>query len=162
MRRDRMKVLGGCLLLLAAAANAATTTTTFQVSATVGNNCSVSATDQSFGNYDSLAVLPTDATSTVTVQCTLLTTYQIGLDAGTGSGATVAARKMAQGADTLSYSLYSDPTRLLVWGNTVGSDTVSGVGTGLAIPHVVYGRIPQGQNVPPGTYVDTISVTLNF
>lgn len=162
MHLDKKKALAASLLALTFAVEAATTTTTFQVTATVGNSCSASATNQSFGNYDPLALAPTDATSTVSVQCTLGTTYDIGLDAGTGSGATVSTRKMTKGADTLSYSLYRDVARLLVWGNTVSSDTVPGVGTGLSVPYVVYGRIPAGQNVNSGSYVDTISVTINF
>jgi spore coat protein U domain-containing protein, fimbrial subunit CupE1/2/3/6 len=141
---------------------AATTGTTFQVSATVGNSCSATASNLSFGAYDPLSILPNDATSTITVQCTLLTTYDVGMDAGTGSGASVSTRKMTKSSETLSYSLYRDATRLLVWGNTVSSDTVQGVGTGLSVPYTVYGRIPAGQNVSPGTYTDTISVTINF
>lgn len=162
MGRTQRFLMACTTVVFVTSADAATTTTTFQVTATVGNSCSASATNQSFGNYDPLALSPTDATSTVSVQCTLGTTYDIGLDAGTGSGATVNTRKMTKGADTLSYSLFQDPTRLLVWGNTVSSDTVPGVGTGLSVPYIVYGRISAGQNVNPGGYADTISVTINF
>ena len=38
-----------------------------------------------------------DNTFTLKVQCTNTTPYHIGLDAGTGTGATVAARKMTKG-----------------------------------------------------------------
>ena len=143
-------------------AAAATVTTTFQVDATVISSCSVSATNLGFGNYDSLAATPTDATSTVSVQCSLLTTYEIGLDAGVGSGATVTTRRMTLGADTLDYTLYQDSARTTVWGNTVSSDTVAGTGTGLSDPYTVYGRIPAGQIVNTGNYTDTVTVTVNF
>lgn len=141
---------------------AATSTTTFQVNATVIGSCAVSATNLNFGNYDPLAAVPTDGSSTVTVQCTLLTPFNIGLSAGTGAGATVAVRKMTKGADTLSYSLNQDVSRLVVWGNTPNTDTVAGTGTGIAVPFTVYGRIPAGQNVNTGAYADTITVTVNF
>lgn len=150
------------LLSAVSTVSAATATTTFQVDATVISGCNVSATNLSFGNYDPLSLLDQDGTSTITVQCSLGTTYDIGLDPGSGSGATVAARKMTKGADTLTYSLYRDLARLLVWGNTVDSDTHSGIGTGLSIPHVVYGRIPAGQNVNTGSYTDTVTVTVTF
>jgi len=43
-------------------------------------------------------------------------------------------------AATVNYSMYRDPTRLLVWGDTVGVDTLASIGTGVAVPHIVYGR----------------------
>lgn len=147
---------------MAGSVAAATATTTFQVDATVISSCSVSATNLGFGNYDSLAVPPTDATSTVTVQCSLLTSYEIGLDVGLGSGATVTTRRMTLGADTLDYSLYQDSARTTVWGNTLSTDTIADTGTGLQQPHTVYGRITAGQIVNTGNYTDTITVTVNF
>lgn len=163
MYRSILKIVAVALsVLFMQTASATTTTTTFPVTATVGSSCSVAAANLGFGTYDPLAVLAAAATTTVTVQCTLLTAYTIGLDAGTGTGATVATRKMTKVADTLSYSLYQDLAHLTVWGNTIGTDTVAGVGTGLAIPHTVYGQIPAGQNVNTGVYNDTITVSVDF
>jgi spore coat protein U-like protein len=150
------------IALAAGSAVAATSTTTFQVTATVLSSCNVSAADLAFGTYDPLAASPTDGTSTVTVQCTLLAPFNIGLNAGVGAGATVATRIMTSGGNTLAYSLYQDAARTTVWGNTPATDTVSGTGTGVAVPFTVYGRIPNGQNAAPGSYADTITVTVNF
>jgi len=141
---------------------AATQTTTFNVTATVAAACTISATDLAFGTYSPAAALPTDASSTVTTTCTLAAPYNIGLNAGTGAGATVAARKMTSGANLLTYSLYQDAARLVVWGNTIGTDTVALVGTGLAVPTTVFGRIPALQNVPVGGYADLITATVTF
>lgn len=141
---------------------AATATTTFQVDATVIGSCNVSATNLAFGNYDTLSATPTDATSSVTVQCSLSTAFDIGLDAGTGTGATVTTRKLTKGADTLNYSLYQESARTTVWGNTVSTDTVAGTGTGVDIVHTVYGRIAAGQVVNTGAYTDTVTVTVTF
>lgn len=149
-------------MVFSGAAAAATTTTTFQVTATVTSSCSVSATSLAFGNYDPLAASPLDGTSTVTVQCTLQTPFTIGLNAGTGSGATVAARKMTATSSTLTYSLYQDSGRTTVWGNTPGTDTMAATGTGVAVPFTVYGRIPAAQNVLTGNYADTITVTVTY
>jgi len=80
----------------------------------------------------------------------------------TGTGATVAARKMTKGAATIVYSLYKDSARSSVWGNTVGTNTAAGTGTGSAQTSTVFGRVPP-QSVPaPGTYNDTIVVTATF
>lgn len=141
---------------------ATTSTTTFAVSATVSASCSVSATAIAFGAYN-----PTggnvDTTNTVTATCTSGTAYNIGLDAGGASGATVTTRKMSSGSDRLNYSLYSDSGRSTNWGNTVGTDTVADTGNGTAQGHTVYGRIPGSQTtVPTGSYSDTITVTVTY
>lgn len=167
MRKSLLSKLGlaaaGLALAMGAqTASGLTTTTTFTVSATVTNNCTVSATNHAFGTYTPSAVPPTDGTSTVTVNCTLDAPYTVGLNAGTGSGATVATRKMTSGANTLNYSLYQSALRTTVWGTTVGTDTVAGTGTGLNVDHTVFGRIPASQNVAAGAYNDTITVTVTF
>lgn len=149
-------------LLVASAANAATETTTFTVGATVVDSCSVSATNLAFGSFDPLLGTALDATSTIDVTCSSGDTYDIGLDAGTATGATVTTRKMTSGANTLNYALYSDSGRLTNWGNTVGTDTVSGTGTGAAQTLTVYGRIPAQSTAVIGTYSDTITVTITY
>lgn len=145
-------------------AQAATTTTTFQVTATVNSACTVSATDLAFGVYDPSAA-DNDKTSTVTTTCTLATPYDIGLNAGIAAGATVTTRKMKHATltDLINYSLFSDASRTVNWGNTVSTDTVH-VASALGTPevHTVYGRIPTGQYVTAGSYADTITVTVTY
>lgn len=159
----RLLVGTGALVFAGSAAWAATETDTFEVTATVVSACTVTASDLSFGNYDPLAALPTDATTTVSVTCSLSAPYQIGLDAGLHGGA-VTTRQMQVSGDTatLDYLLSQDALHATNWGNTVDSDTVTGVGTGLAVPSTVYGRIPAQQNAPVGSYADTITVTVTF
>lgn len=153
----------GALPLLAGRALATTTTTTFGVQITIQTACQIlSATDINFGSQGVLST-NVNATGTITVQCTLLTPYNIGLDAGTGASATVAARKMTSVAtNTVTYSLYQDPAHLLVWGNTIGTNTVAGVGTGIAVPNTVYGQVPPQSTPPAAVYNDTITVTVTF
>ena len=69
---------------------------------------------------------------------------------------------MASGTSTLNYQLYSDTSRTTIWGNTTGTDTVTGVGTGLAVGHVVHGSVPAAQAVPAGAYGDTITVRISY
>jgi len=155
---------GMALAIGGQAANAATATTTFQVTATVANACAVTATDMAFGAHNPTAGLATDSTSTVTVNCTLAVPYNVGLSVGAGAGATVASRKMTSGTDLLNYTLYRDALRADVWGVTIGTDTVSGTGTGLAVPTTVFGRIfaGQGETAPAGSYTDTVTATVTF
>lgn len=139
-----------------------TSSTSFTVTATVPSACNVSATMLNFGSKGSLST-NTDATSSVSVQCTNTTPYNVGLNAGTGSGATVATRKMTGPASaTLNYSLYTTAARTTVWGNTVGTNTVAGTGTGAAQSLTVYGRVPVQSTPATGSYTDTIVVTVTY
>src|SRR3954469_7984535 len=127
---------------LSAVANAGSTTTTFTSQITVTAACAINAASSlNFGTQGMLAA-NVDQTSTIQVQCTNTTPYTIGLDAGVGSGATVAARKLTSGSNTVNYALYSDAAHTTVWGNTVSSDSVAATGTGSAQSFTVYGRVP--------------------
>lgn len=143
------------------AAVAATQTTTFQVTANVQAACLIdSANNLDFGAYNGTR---NDATSDISVTCTNSTMYDVGLDAGTAPGATVTSRKMTgPGSALLAYNLYSDASRTVNWGNTVGVDTVAGIGSGSPQTLTVYGKVPAGQHPTPGGYSDTITVTLTF
>lgn len=163
MKTALKTLLGVGLLTSGFAVHAATQTTSFNVTASVVSACSVSAANLAFGNYDPLAATNTDGTTTITVTCSLLAPYNLGVSAGSyGTG--VSARKMqiGSGTDTLNYSLFRDALRTLNWGVTIGTDTLSGVGTGLAVPTLVYGRIPSAQNAPVGSYSDTVTVTVTY
>jgi spore coat protein U-like protein len=143
-----------------AAGQASTATASIAVSATVLSFCTVSASALAFGNYQSVVV---NQTTTVTATCTTGTTYNVGLDAGQGTGATVSARKMTStGSNTLTYGLYSDSAHSVVWGNTIGTNTVTGTGNGAAQTLTVYGQIPGSQFSAPGSYTDTVAVTLTY
>lgn len=142
---------------------AATTTTTFPVTATVLTACAVTATPLIFGNYDPTSAIALDATTTLSVLCTVGTSFTVGLNAGSASGATVTTRRMVNGANLLNYALYREAARTNNWGNTPGTDTPGPV-TATVLPNAltVYGRIPPGQNVAPGAYADTVTVTVNY
>ena len=160
-----MLKLGSVAVLFLAAANVAhatNTTSTFTVQVTVTSSCVInSASTLNFGNQGVL-VANVDNTSTLAVQCTNTTPYNIGLDAGTGSGATVVTRKLTNGSNTVNYSLYSDSGRSTVWGNTIGTDTVQGTGNGASQSYPVYGRVPAQTTPAAATYTDTITVTVTY
>ncbi|MDF8332742.1 Csu type fimbrial protein [Novosphingobium cyanobacteriorum] len=142
---------------------AATATDTMAVSATVQSACIVAASALSFGSYNPTAGTNADATTTLSVTCTSGTSYTVGLSAGNGSGATVTSRKLTNGGNTLNYALYQDSARTTNWGNTPGTDTpASAVAGSSATTLTVYGRIASGQNVPAGSYTDSVTVTVNY
>lgn len=167
MRVNKLAISTAVAVIAAVASStpayAGTVSTTFLVTANVNVSCTIGATDLTFGDYDPLAVSPKDGQSTVSVLCTNSAAWNIGLNAGTFAGATVTTRKMTgPGSYSLNYGLYSDAAHSVNWGNTVGTDTVSGTGTGGTQNNTVYGRIPATQNVGAGGYQDTITATVTF
>ncbi len=139
-------------------------TTTFNTTASVAAQCNVSAANLGFGAINPLSS-QVDATTTLTVNCTKNSPYIVGLDAGVTTGATIAQRLMANGANTMQYNLYTNSARSSIWGNSSGS-WVSGTGAGLAIAQTltVYGRVANGQtNLAVGNYQEnTITVTVTY
>jgi len=165
-RQNRLKLRGAvatvCFLLFLSASFAASTTSSFTTQVTIAASCTInSASTLNFGSQGILSA-NVDQTSTIQVQCDNSTPYNIGLDAGTGSGATVAVRKMTSGGNTVNYSLYSDSGRLIVWGNTVGTDTVAATGSGASQSYTVYGRVAAQTTPAPATYSDTVTVTVTY
>ncbi|XBH15278.1 spore coat U domain-containing protein [Edaphobacter paludis] len=138
-----------------------TATTTFSVTATVMATCQISAASINFGNYTGSLVKP--GGSPLTVTCTNTTSYDLGLSAGLGAGATVTSRKMTGPASAmLDYQMFQDSAQTLNWGNTVGTDTVHGISNGSTQTVYIYPQMAAGQNVAPGTYSDTVIVTVTY
>jgi spore coat protein U-like protein len=122
-------------------------------------------------NFGSMGVLGgaagttnNDATTSVAVQCTNTTPYDIGLDAGTTTSGTTTTRLMVGGssAATVAYKLYSDSGHTTNWGNIVGTDTSHQTGNGASQPFTIYGRIPPQTTPAPDSYSDTVTVTVTY
>jgi len=120
--------------------------------------CTSYTSGLAFGNYNPTADL--SVTATVTAQCSSGNKFYIGLDAGTGTGATTATRIMHSGTNLLNYQLFQDSAHTINWGNNPPTDTVNGTGDGTAHGFTVYAIVPAGQFKPPGSYVDTIHANI--
>jgi len=135
-------------------------TTQFTVTAVIQATCLIGASALAFGNYSGVLK---NVNSTITVTCTNTTAYNIGLNAGTATGATVTNRSMTgPSATLLPYALFSDTNHTKNWGNTAGTNWVSGTGNGTPQALTVYGQIPAGKYVRPGSYSDTITATITY
>lgn len=149
-------------------ADAGTSTSNLGVTATVVSSCSITAGTVAFPNYDTVTGTQIDGQGTVTVSCSkgAITTITLGqgANANTGSTDVLPLRRMKNTSttDMLSYSLYSDATRLLTWGNTAltGKAYIPASATPTDIN--VYGRITALQDVPAGSYADTVVATISF
>ena len=129
--------------------------------ATVLSACIVSAQNINFGTVGFLAS-NTDATGAITVQCDLGLPYTVSLNGGISGATNPTLRQMSFSGSTVTYGLYQDSARSQPWGNTMGSNTVAGIGTGSSQTLTVYGRIPAQTTPAPGTYTDTIVVTVGY
>jgi spore coat protein U-like protein len=137
-----------------------TATTSFSVTVVITATCSISATNLAFGTYTRALV---KSTSTISINCTNLTSYNVGLNAGVATGATVTNRSMTgPGSALLKYQLFSNSGYTTNWGNTVGTDTLAGTGNGANQSLTVYGQIPALEFTAQGSYADTITVTLTY
>lgn len=149
------------VLLLALASGGAHAATTCVFSSTPGMN---------FGAYSDSSASPTDATTSIVVNCSrnggptpTTVVLQVGPSANSGL---ITTRTMRSGANTMNYNLYRDSGRSQVWGQTSGVDTGS---ISLTVPNnssangtlVIYGRIPALQNVPAGAYSDSVQITVS-
>lgn len=126
--------------------------------------CAVNATSIAFGSYRSLR--PGDLVSLGTISYTCTGTRgRISIALSQGSGQSVSLRSMRQGAKSLSYNLYLDPTGTSIWGDgTDGSQVyvARGSADGVTVRLMVYGKVPPRQDVPAGEYRDAVTVNLNF
>ncbi len=151
------------IFIAPAPAHAVFGTTVLAVSVTVLAECLVATTPLAFGTYSVDRASPTDATGSIITTCTYGTPYTISLDAGTGTGATMAVRKMKSGSNTLNYAIYTGSNHASIWGDGSASTSTMGATAGL-LPdtYPVYGRIPPTQQSPTGIYTDAVTVTLTY
>lgn len=151
----------------AATYNNGTATASFKVSLTLKPDCDITANPLNFGSVGVVAAALSQST-TLAVTCTNSTPYNIGLDQGTVAGSVVGTRLMAGTAagntsSTIGFRLYSDSAHTTIWGNTQGTNTVGGTGTGAALSVPIYGQVPVPTTMPkPDTYQTTITATVYF
>ena len=148
-------------------AQAGIATGTFTVTATVQTTCSVtSSTGINFGNIQSPVRQDIRGQGTVSTTCTDGADYVMSLSVGSGAGATFDRRKMTSRtnvANTMDYSLYTDPNLTRVWGDGTGNTyTMHTFGGMVNVIWTVFGRIFGDQSPSAGDYADVVTVTLTF
>lgn len=134
----------------------------FRVEAVVTPSCTVTVSDMDFGVINAPIIAPVDQIATISVTCTHLSPYTIGLDHGRNAvDAGQTGRRMANGGDLLAYGLYRDPARTAAWG-LVAQTVATGTGTGGNQALTIYGRIFAHQQTVVGTYIDTAVVVVSY
>jgi spore coat protein U-like protein len=165
MKQSLLLASIGALAISGSAMAAGTATANLGVSVTVNNNCAISTLPVTFAAYDPLSGTADDSTGgSVTITCTKGATTTIGLDSGANASGT--QRRMSDGATTpdyLNYALYQDAGRGTAWGTSgAGLFTPAAAPDKTARSYTVYGRISAGQDIPAGSYTDTVVAAVNF
>ncbi|HUL48184.1 MAG TPA: spore coat U domain-containing protein [Steroidobacteraceae bacterium] len=129
-------------------------------------SCTVSAIGVAFGNYTPLQAAPLDMNGTINITCTGVTGRNtVTIDLSTGSSNSYMPRKLTAGTYTLNYNLYFDAAYTQIWGNGTGGSVVGNATIRRRTPSVslpVYGAVAAGQDPAPGSYGDTILVSVNY
>lgn len=170
---SKLKVMSVCALALATmgatSAFATTATSTLGVSAEVVATCAITSAAPLALTYDPVVAnltAPATSTAALTVSCTNGSASTItlgqGVNAATASTDAIPARRALNGtANYLSYALYQDSGDVTIWGNTSGTG-LAHTGTGNLDEVIVYASMPGAQNVPAGTYSDSVVATVTF
>ncbi len=159
-KAGRACLLGLALASAALPVGAATRTANLPVSATVESACNLTTASMDFGTYQAGATANLDVTGSIRyTQCVGLT---LTLELGPGANPSGTTRRMRSDAGGfLTYEIYKNSARTSVFGSGTAGLTLTAPTSG-AQTVSIFGRIPAGQTVAPGTYSDTVAITLTF
>lgn len=141
-----------------------TKTASFDVTMRIVADCAIAVNGIDFGQTQGVLATAVNSSSNISVTCSNTTPYNIGLNAGTGTGSSGTARYLSgTGANTgtVRFNLYQAPGAS-PWGNTQGTDTLGGTGNGSAQNLTVYAEIPAQATPTPDSYKSTITATVYF
>ncbi|WP_162405215.1 Csu type fimbrial protein [Pseudoxanthomonas jiangsuensis] len=140
------------------AASGSASTHYTEVRTSFANSCYIStATDLDFGTVTRLSSAR-EQTSAISLHCPAGTAWRVALD--NGSHASGGNRRMAGPGGHIGYELYRDSARTQAWSTSPNDRT--GTGDNSVQTLVVYGRVPAQAVAAPGTYSDTVTVTLTY
>jgi spore coat protein U-like protein len=140
---------------------AGSASTPLGVSASVASNCTITTTPVNFGVYDTLVGSAVPGTGTVNVACTKgASGLTIDLSTGSnGASASGTTRAMNNAGSILNYELYTDNTHATVWSTGVATPNAP---SKASRAFTVYGLISANQDVPAGSYIDTVTAQINY
>ncbi len=130
--------------------------------------CNITVLELSFGEYDVFASNRTRAVARVKVDCGGQSTkIRPTIELSAGMSQDFGRRTQVSGANVLVYNIYADQALSQIVGDGSSGTTVlfpelvGGPGGSLSSVDL-YGAIEPRQFVPPGSYFDTVYVTLTF
>ena len=127
--------------------------------------CNITTTPLNFGVYDPLAATTLQSNGSLAISCRLKAANTVTVTLTSGTSGSYAQRSMSATtvpAGTLLYNIYLDSGLTTVLGDgSGGSGSLSQV-VDKTTPWnlTIYGAIPPLQNIPAGSYLDTITATI--
>jgi spore coat protein U-like protein len=116
----------------------------------VTSECRADTFNLIFGNYDPFSGAALNQSGTVKVYCTKSTPATFSLD--NGANPSGAQKRMAVGASFLNYSA------TLASASGTSTTSLAPIGGGITLN----GSVPTAQDVPIGSYIDTLQVLVNY
>lgn len=139
-------------------------------------DCSISTIPVVFYEYNTLSPIANQGgVGTVRITCQRtdfagneIVSYTVKLNRGFSGSFN--PRQMRNGAQSLSYNLFQEPSRIIVWGDGTGGSypllntlpILTETSPTAQATHNIYGIIPARQNVSAGLYTDNVVVTLEW
>jgi spore coat protein U-like protein len=136
--------------------------------------CTATAGGLAFGVYNPLSAGGDASTESLSVTCNAhgngSATVSPIVALSSGLSGSFKPRAMFSGANTLNYNIYSSPAYAQIVGDGSGGTVVGTTtpfvvvagGNSVTATWTFYGLIPPSQNVIPGSYSDTITVTVTY
>jgi len=157
MTTSRVLICGAVIVLVVACSRPA-------AAQGAGNSCTISTTAVAFGAYDVFNSSPVTSTGTVVFRCGSAV-QSISIALSSGQSGSYSPRRLAGGGETLSYNLYRDAARTVVWGD--GSSGTQAYVNGnppknTDVTLTIYGEVPASQDVRAGSYGDTLMAIVNW
>lgn len=139
---------------------------TLQINHTVSNSCNVAALGDADLGAAPAGGGPALGSTTIAVRCPIGTSFNIGLRPSNGNSNGAGVLQGTGGnTDTLDYQLRQGSASGPAWGDTASSSSpgngVSGTGNGTDQTFPVFVTVPD-TNATPGSYRDTVIVTVHF
>lgn len=130
-------------------------------SAKVNSTCTIAVSPINFGTINSNS--QNLQSTTLTATCTKGTAFNVGLSTGISNNFSSRYMALNDNSDQLNYNIYFDNLYNNILGDGNENTTlINDIGTGNDQTFTLFGKIPTGQFVSPGTYSDLISVTLSY
>lgn len=133
----------------------------------LGCSCSVATTAVAFGAYVPTALKTSNGNVAVTCSALVIFTASYVISLAKGNSTTYTPRFMSLVSNQLNYNLYTTAAFTSIWGDATGgtvrvSDSYTSIGLSTTRNYTVFGRIPASQFVSPGTYTDSVLVTVTY
>jgi spore coat protein U-like protein len=133
--------------------------------------CSASAPTVAFGQIMTINTADIDISPNLTVTCqsflaSLAFSYEVRLS--TGASGSYANRTMKKSSDALRYQMFVNAGRTQIWGDGISGTSVAAksfmlISIGTQTDYwPIYSRLYGGQNVPPGHYSDSITISIIY